>query len=314
MTIIGNIKRSRIPGSDITRSEEFTGEPVNLKRMILMPWGQPVEYRRLTRQGKLSPKSYTGIFVGPSLSINGGIEVYSYITRDFIDTDTYSILKHVPNAWINIPKRFFTDKDAPAYGEDIIDLDRPGMKTRARTSIEKQIVEARNNQLNAELNLLVNDEANTEANAEANTEANAGVNATPNAGVNATPNVGVNATPNADVNATPNAGVNATPNADVNATVNAIENINNDISNSEGEIDINALESSWDHAVQSSNPTIITSINMLKSIKQSKLIGQVTIKESLININDIQHCYVEWGISPYPHKPVLVRIGLFPTE
>jgi hypothetical protein len=48
---------------------------------------------------------------------------------------------------------------------------------------------------------------------------------------------------------------------------------------------------------------------MLKSIKQSKLIGQVTIKESLININDIQHIDNDSKVPIGIHKSNLPDAG-----
>jgi hypothetical protein len=41
---ITNIKNSRIPGSNVSRYEEFTKLRPDYKKMVLLPWGSPLHY------------------------------------------------------------------------------------------------------------------------------------------------------------------------------------------------------------------------------------------------------------------------------
>jgi len=77
--VVNNMRRSRKPGSDITRYEEFNQVKPDFKKLVMAPFGHPVLYLipKERRAPGLSEKGQLGVYVGPSDSIIGGIRVYS---------------------------------------------------------------------------------------------------------------------------------------------------------------------------------------------------------------------------------------------
>ena len=103
--ITNNLRCSRIPGSNITRWEEFTHERPNYKNMTILPFGQPIEYLLPVsmRVGKLTEHSRLGMYCGPDLSVGnkGSIIIWNPKTLRFISQSTYKILprNRTPYDW-----------------------------------------------------------------------------------------------------------------------------------------------------------------------------------------------------------------------
>jgi hypothetical protein len=99
--ITQNMCKSNIKNSNLSRVEAFTNQKPNWKSTIMLPFGQPVEafIPKEQRKGKLSAKSFTGMYLGPSDNIAGTIMVYNPITKQIVDRDTYRIIP-VPENWI----------------------------------------------------------------------------------------------------------------------------------------------------------------------------------------------------------------------
>ena len=115
--IINNVRCSRIPGSNITRWEEFTHEKPNYKNMTILPFGQPIEYLLPVsmRSGKLTEHSRLGMYCGPDLSAGnkGSIILWNPKTLRFISQSTYKILprNRTPYEWKPLdPGNFIRNK------------------------------------------------------------------------------------------------------------------------------------------------------------------------------------------------------------
>lgn len=110
---ISNMYRSNIPGSDKTRFEEFRDEKPDMTKIILLPYGQPIEYfiPKAVREGKFGAHSAIGIYEGPDLDIPGNIWVYGYKSKRSVSRNTYRILPHIPSSFVKIPLKYFVEKD-----------------------------------------------------------------------------------------------------------------------------------------------------------------------------------------------------------
>ena len=103
--IINNFRCSKIPGSNISRWEEFTHEKPNFKNISILPFGQPIEYLLPVsmRTGKLQEHSRLGMYCGPDLSAGnkGSIIIWNPKTLRFISQSTYKILprNNTPYDW-----------------------------------------------------------------------------------------------------------------------------------------------------------------------------------------------------------------------
>jgi hypothetical protein len=104
-----NLKKSRIPGSQKTRVEEFTGIQVDFAKNQYIPFGTVVEYYvgKSSRTWKFGEKSYTGVFLDTSDTTAGAIKVFSFTTGKVVERISYRILMHVPNAWTLISPSYF---------------------------------------------------------------------------------------------------------------------------------------------------------------------------------------------------------------
>ena len=110
------MKKSRNPGSDKTRYEEFNNTKPDFKKLILATFGHPVLYL-IPKEGRSpepSEKGSLGVYVGSSDSIIRGIRVYSYKTKRVIDTDTYELLAVIPDAWSAF-RKVFAPSNADLY-------------------------------------------------------------------------------------------------------------------------------------------------------------------------------------------------------
>ena len=96
-------KRSKF---NMSRTEDFTSQKPNFKSSVYLPWGQPVEayIPKAQRTGKFKEKSFTGMYLGPSENIVGGILIWNPITKTAIDRDTYRLVPYVPETWVLTPK------------------------------------------------------------------------------------------------------------------------------------------------------------------------------------------------------------------
>ena len=142
------LRPSPIPGQGHrTRYFSFYKSVPDLNEMIVLPFGQPVEYRVPLdqRPGKFSSRSYTGIYMKYSMSIPGGILVYSYTTKAFVDTNSFVVLSEVPSPWVVYPREFFA---ATSEGMESgpLDVQAPGTRTRGRAIREERAIAARNDQ------------------------------------------------------------------------------------------------------------------------------------------------------------------------
>jgi len=94
--IINNLRCSRIPDSNITRWEEFTHERPNYKNLIILPFGQPIEYLLPVsmRTGKLTEHSRLGMYCGPDLSVENKVSIiiWNPKTLRLISQSTYKII------------------------------------------------------------------------------------------------------------------------------------------------------------------------------------------------------------------------------
>ena len=101
--IINNLRKSRIPGSHITRWEEFTQERPNYKTMVILPIGIPIEYFVPTesRNNSFAFHSRLGMYMGPDLLSPGSITIWNPDTKRFIRQNTYRILSYqqAPYDW-----------------------------------------------------------------------------------------------------------------------------------------------------------------------------------------------------------------------
>jgi hypothetical protein len=111
--IISNMKRSNIPGSNKTRFEEFRHEKPDMNKIILLPFGQPIEYfiPKSVREGKFGAHSAIGTYEGPDMDIPGGIWVYGYKNKRSVSRTTYRMLPHIPSSFVKIPLRYFVEND-----------------------------------------------------------------------------------------------------------------------------------------------------------------------------------------------------------
>ena len=101
--IINNLRKSRIPGSHITRWEEFTQERPNYKTMVILPIGIPIKYFVPTesRNNSFVFHSRLGMYIGPDLLSPGSITIWNPDTKRFIRQNTYRILSYqqAPYEW-----------------------------------------------------------------------------------------------------------------------------------------------------------------------------------------------------------------------
>ena len=142
--VVNNLRQSRLPGSTVTRFEEFYGVKPDFKKRVMAPFGHPVLYRvpKERREPGLTAKGRLGVYIGPADAIEGGIRVYSYKTKRVIETDTYELLAAVPNAWIRYGRELFAQDDADLEAI-LIDSQAEGRITRGRAYREEQARKAR---------------------------------------------------------------------------------------------------------------------------------------------------------------------------
>jgi hypothetical protein len=112
-----NFRPSKVPGSTKTRYEEFYGEKPDLSRIPYMPPGTVVEYdvgeKKPDGGFKFPQKTYTGVFIGLSDTIPGGIKIFSYVTKRIIERTSYRVITHVPDAWTHLTPQYFKFDGSP---------------------------------------------------------------------------------------------------------------------------------------------------------------------------------------------------------
>ncbi len=111
--MVSNLLPSRVPNSNVTRQEEFTGIKPDFNVTPFLPFGTVVQYHLAKEQRgkfKFSPKAAVGIYLMPSLRVAGAISVFSFATKRIVDRRTYSIVANVPPAWTSISPKYFIFK------------------------------------------------------------------------------------------------------------------------------------------------------------------------------------------------------------
>ena len=112
--LLHNFESCMISGKEhLSRLEATTGERPNLNKVVLLPFGQPVEYfiGKALREGSFSSHCYPGIFVGASDKIEKGIQVYNIQTKVVIHTANFSVMEHMPDPYTVLPKSWFNDTE-----------------------------------------------------------------------------------------------------------------------------------------------------------------------------------------------------------
>ena len=80
---------------NMTKFQAVRGYMPNLNNIILLPFGQPVEFHvPKSERGMFHEKSRAGSYVGASLSHPASIQVWSHNTRRIITTTSFRV-KHV---------------------------------------------------------------------------------------------------------------------------------------------------------------------------------------------------------------------------
>ena len=142
---IDGLKRSKIPGSNKTRDEEFSGNKPDLLSYIFLPYFQPVMYNipKDVRKGTFDAKAYAGMYVGGDVTNPGCIQVYSFKAKRVIEgVDTYRVLNEVPTPWKPFPRQYFVPDDADDVAVEV-NLDDSGHMTRAKAARNEQVRQAR---------------------------------------------------------------------------------------------------------------------------------------------------------------------------
>ena len=164
---VNNMRPSKVPGSTVTRWEEFTRKRPNYRRIVILPHGIPILYivTKQQRDKKFVKKSRYGMYVGPNLKAPGAIIVWNPITMKFASRSTYRVLKYsqAPYEWkpldpLMMVREAITDGDEPteyialvpdeSHAEDSDDLAeerplviQPTLTTTANTTSIEDTVE-----------------------------------------------------------------------------------------------------------------------------------------------------------------------------
>jgi len=107
---LGPSRRAGAPAGK-TKYEDFYGEKPDLKSLIILPFGLPVEMRLTVKKGQFTTKAHTCIYVGPSERIKGGICGFSYTTKMYYHSDKYEIWTEVPSHLPLYKPKFFGLKE-----------------------------------------------------------------------------------------------------------------------------------------------------------------------------------------------------------
>ena len=97
--LLHSLGPSSQPGkSNITKWEAVRGTVPDLNSIVLLPFGQPVEYHvPKDQRGNFHPKSRAGSYIGADLSHPGAIQVWSHSTRRTISTTSFKVKHALPD-------------------------------------------------------------------------------------------------------------------------------------------------------------------------------------------------------------------------
>lgn len=121
----------------ITKFEAVRKTPPDMNAIILLPFGQPVEFHiPKAERGTFHEKSRAGSYVGASLDHPGAIQVWSHNTRRIITTASFKVKHVIPNPDITFDRSVFCDpedKDTSPVSDLRDPTNLPGAMTRRRT-------------------------------------------------------------------------------------------------------------------------------------------------------------------------------------
>lgn len=127
--IILNLRLSCIPESRVSRWEEFTHQRPDYRTMVILPFGQAVEYfiptEQRAKEGKYCPHSRLGMYCGPKLetSERGAIWIWCPATKSFVSSDTYRIMRELPATWVPLNQPTFDELLDPLGPRPAADFD-----------------------------------------------------------------------------------------------------------------------------------------------------------------------------------------------
>jgi hypothetical protein len=154
--LIHSLGQCKIVGKgNITKFQSVRGYAPDLNSIILLPFGQPVEFHiPKAERGTFHEKSRAGSYIGASLDHPGAIQVWSHNTRRIITTASFKVKHVIPDPDITFGRKMFCDLDdvSESFVSDLRDpTNLPGPITRGRASEIDRIADA-------ELHLLDNNE------------------------------------------------------------------------------------------------------------------------------------------------------------
>ena len=140
--------------ADMTVFEHFFGYKADLKKLITLPFGQPVYYHaskasRSKEATALPAHAYLGVYMGPAwpeYNIPGGIVVWSFKTKRTIVTVAYWVLLEIPRSFQRYTNDVFKEPDATLEEATAFDEATMAIVTRARREEFAKIKKARNDE------------------------------------------------------------------------------------------------------------------------------------------------------------------------
>jgi hypothetical protein len=110
----------------MTKYEAIRGHVPDLNQIILLPFGQPVEFHvPKDQRGSFHAKSRAGSYIGADLTHPGAIQVWSHATRKSISTTSFKVKHAMPDPDKVFERLMFRDSD---------DLDNSPVTTLIPTS------------------------------------------------------------------------------------------------------------------------------------------------------------------------------------
>jgi hypothetical protein len=137
--LLHSLRPSSQPGkSNITKWEAVRGTVSDLNSIVLLPFGQPVEYHvPKDQRGNFHPKSRAGSYIGADLSHPGAIQVWSHSTRRTISTTSFKVKHALPDPDKVFERLMFREvndlDDTPVTSLTLAgDVDGPNTRGRRR--------------------------------------------------------------------------------------------------------------------------------------------------------------------------------------
>ena len=130
----------------ITKFQAVRGYAPDLNSIILLPFGQPVEFHiPKGERGTFHEKSRAGSYVGASLDHPGSIQVWSHNTRRIITSASFKVKHVIPDPDVTFGRKMFCDLDdlSESFVSDLRDpTNLPGPITRGRAAEIDRIADA----------------------------------------------------------------------------------------------------------------------------------------------------------------------------